>query len=131
LIPKATLLAVAEARIKDAEALHAAGRFDGAVYLCGYAVELSLKARACTALSWAEFPETASEFKGYQSFKTHELSILLRLSGQEMVVRQNHIADWSIVVEWDPESRYEPAGAVNPIDSSEMIRATKVILAVL
>lgn len=37
-------------RLKEAEALFAAGLFDGCAYLCGYVVELALKARICATL---------------------------------------------------------------------------------
>ena len=43
----AELDSIARARIEDAKALLTAGRFDGATYLCGYAVELALKSRIC------------------------------------------------------------------------------------
>jgi enhancing lycopene biosynthesis protein 2 len=33
---------IAQARLDDADALLQAGRFDGSVYLCGYAVEIAL-----------------------------------------------------------------------------------------
>ena len=46
----AELRKIAKARLKDAEALLAAHRYDGAIYLCGYAVELALKARICQTL---------------------------------------------------------------------------------
>ena len=36
---------IARERIKDAEALLRAERFEGAMYICGYAVEMALKAR--------------------------------------------------------------------------------------
>jgi hypothetical protein len=46
---------IARARIEDAQALLTAGRFDGATYLYGYAVEVALKARICRPLGWTEF----------------------------------------------------------------------------
>ena len=61
---------IARARIEDAKALLTAGRFDGATYLCGYAVEIALKARICRTLNWTEFPSTGSEFQAYRSFQT-------------------------------------------------------------
>jgi HEPN domain-containing protein len=57
---------IARARIEDAKALLAAGRFDGATYLCGYAVEVALKARICRALGWAEFPRHRRGVPGLQ-----------------------------------------------------------------
>ena len=39
----------------SAKALLAAGRFDGATYLCGYAVEVSLEERICRVLTQDHF----------------------------------------------------------------------------
>jgi hypothetical protein len=70
---KYDLRAIARARLRDAQALLAAKRFDAASYLCGYAVEIALKARICKTLGWDGFPQTAKEFRGFQSVKTHDL----------------------------------------------------------
>ena len=43
----AELDGLAAARLEDAKVLLASGRYDGAVYMCGYAVEIALKARIC------------------------------------------------------------------------------------
>src|SRR5437667_12331694 len=75
------LRAIARARLRDAQVLLRAKRFDGAFYLCGYAIELALKARICRTLRWSSFPQSAQEFKGLQSVKTHDLEVLLRFSG--------------------------------------------------
>lgn len=77
-----------------------------AVYLCGYIVELALKARICRTLKWSTFPEKRSEFEGLQSFKTHDLAVLFRLSGREPFVRVSLFAEWTIFKEWNPEVRY-------------------------
>ena len=122
---------IASARIKDAEILYKANRFDGAFYLCGYSVELSLKIRICKSLKWNDFPFTKKEFEGLQSFKTHSLDLLLRLSGQEFKVKINHLADWSIVVKWDSEKRYSVIGAINKIEAFDMIESSKVIIKAL
>lgn len=45
MITIAELETIAQARLLDAEALIIAERYDGAAYICGYAIELSLKAR--------------------------------------------------------------------------------------
>ena len=42
MISVAELDSIARARIEDAKALLTGGRFDGATYLCGYAVEVAL-----------------------------------------------------------------------------------------
>jgi hypothetical protein len=72
MISLAELDSIARAHLDDARALLAAGRFDGASYLCGYAVEVALKARICRTLNWPEFPSTGGEFQAYRSFQTHE-----------------------------------------------------------
>jgi hypothetical protein len=122
---------IARARIEDAKALLAAGRFDGATYLCGYAVEVALKARICRALSWAEFPSTGGEFQAYRSFQTHDLDVLLRLSGQEERIRLNHFTLWNAVAVWKAESRYNVVGSAQLADAAAMIQAAEELLAVL
>ena len=92
MIAKTELKRIATARLLDAEALVIAQRFDGAIYLCGYAVEIALKVRICETLNWTEFPETSSEFQGLLSFKTHDVNILLRLSGAEERVKSSYFA---------------------------------------
>jgi HEPN domain-containing protein len=57
-------------RLNDAEALLAAGRYDAAAYMCGYVLEMALKACICRRLREREYPESALEGK----FKTHKLN---------------------------------------------------------
>ena len=103
---------IARERIKDAEALLAAERFEGAMYICGYAVEMALKARICRTLRWPDFPQTDSEFGGqnrkYSPFKRHLLNLLLSYSGREDQIRNRFTAQWTLVDSWDPQSRYNP-----------------------
>lgn len=130
-IPVDELDSVAQARLEDARALLAAGRFDGATYLCGYAVEIALKARICKTLDWPEFPSTGNEFEPYRSFRTHELEILLRLSGQEVRIKQDHFGVWNVVTVWRVETRYSVIGTVRRQDAAAMIAAAEELLAVL
>jgi hypothetical protein len=46
---------------------------------------------------------TGSEFQAYRSFQTHELDVLLRLSGQETRIKQNHFPLWNAVAIWKVE----------------------------
>src|SRR5437867_10955585 len=110
MIPTKDLRAIARARLRDAQVLLRAKRFDGAFYLCGYAIELALKARICRTLKWPGFPESAHDFKGMQSVKTHDLEVLLRFSGVEDRVRAKHLPEWSEVTRWNPERRYQAIG---------------------
>jgi hypothetical protein len=127
----ATLLDIARARLQDANVLFINERCDGAAYLCGYAVELALKARICRTLSWSGFPETRGEFENLGSFKTHKLDVLLALSGQESRIKTDHFTEWSAVATWDPEARYKPVGKIEPVEVALMIIAAETLLEVL
>lgn len=131
MISVAELDNIARARIEDAQALLTAGRFDGATYLCGYAVEVALKARICRTLNWTEFPSTGSEFQAYRSFQTHDLDVLLRLSGQGPRIMQNHFPLWNAVARWTVESRYNEVGVVQQPGAMAMIQAAEEMVAIL
>jgi hypothetical protein len=131
MISIADLKGIAKARIKDAEVLAAAKRYDGAVYLCGYAVEMSLKARICKGLKWLGYPATRGEFEGYLSFKTHDLDVLLHLSGSETKIKTKHLTEWSVVATWDPATRYRAVGTAKVQDATDMVAATKVLMSAL
>ncbi len=131
MIPVVELDRIARARLEDAKVLLAAGRYDGAAYLCGYAVEVALKARICRTLDWGEFPSTGGEFQAYKSFQTHELDVLLRLSGQEVRIKQQHFALWNQVAVWKVESRYNVVGSIQHADAESMIQATDQLLRVI
>jgi len=67
-------------------------RIDGAGYVCGYAVEIALKARICRTLNWPAFPEKRNEFENLGSFRTHKLDVLRALSGQEQRIKTEHLS---------------------------------------
>lgn len=131
MISVSDLRRIARARLFDAQALLRAGRYDGGVYLCGYAIEIALKARICKTLEWPGFPSTSSEFQNYATFKTHNLDVLLHLSGCEVPVKTKHFADWSAVAKWDPEARYKLTGSATKRDLSLMIASTRRLMRVL
>lgn len=124
---RADLRQLAMARLKDAEVLIKHRRYDGAWYLCGYAVELALKSRICRTLKLNEYPES----RAYQSFKTHSLDTLLHLSGREVKIKTVHLPEWSIVVDWDPSVRYQPLGTTTPNDAKDMRDSARVLLKAL
>lgn len=131
MIDRKDIKKIAKARLKDAEALAAARRYDGAIYLCGYAIEIGLKTRICTTLKWAGFPSSNKEFEGYRSFRTHNLDVLLHLSGIEERIKRELLAEWSVVADWDPGSRYKPIGNASSADSRLMLSAATTLLAKL
>ena len=53
-------------RLQEAEALFAGGFYDGSAYLCGYVVELALKARICATLNIDEYPEEGELGKAFK-----------------------------------------------------------------
>jgi HEPN domain-containing protein len=124
----ANLKAIARARLADAEALLKAGRLDGSAYVCGYVVEMALKARICKTLKWPGFPATRSEFEGLQSLKTHDLDVLLHLSGREQYTKVRLFPEWTMVSQWNPEARYQAVGTVTAVTAEGMIAAAQKIL---
>jgi HEPN domain-containing protein len=122
------VIEIARARLRDASILLEAKRYDGAVYLCGYAVELALKAKICQTLKWSGYPSTKAEFKDYHSFRTHDLDVLLHLTGWEEFVKTSLFTEWSAVAQWNPEARYQPIGTVKESDAQLMIAAAKLLL---
>jgi len=122
---------MAQAKLEDAEALLQAKRYDSAIYICGYAIELALKTRICLILNWNEFPSSKAEFQKYQSFKTHELDVLLRLAGAEAIMKTKYLNAWSEVADWNPEMRYQLVGSTSPKQAHAIITATKFLLSEL
>ena|SRR6185503_7875103 len=131
MISRIDLRKIARARLADSNILFANGRYDGAVYLSGYAIEVALKARICQTLKWSEFPASSKEFESYRSLRTHDLDVLLHLSGIENKIKTNHLTDWSIIATWDPQARYKSMSAVKRADASKMLGAVKRLLQVL
>jgi hypothetical protein len=131
MIPLSELAELAKTRYADAKALFQAGRFDGAVYLCGYAMELALKARICTTLNWISFPQSSREFEPFKSFKTHDLDVLLRLSGIESSIRTNFATEWSLTVQWNPELRYRATGTASQADAMNMLQAVQTLMSAI
>jgi HEPN domain-containing protein len=119
---------IAQARFKDANVLLNARRFDGAIYLCGYAIELALKARVCKTLRWHGYPSTSGEFKDYHSFRTHDLDVLLHLTGREQSIKVNYFAEWSAVAQWNPSARYQAVGTATEADAKLMLSASEALL---
>ncbi len=131
MIARNNLRKIARAKLKDAEILYKNRRYDSAIYLCGYAVEAILKARICRTLKWSGFPETRGEFQSYQSFRTHNLEVLLNLSGVREKILDEYSTEWTDVSKWSPEMRYLPVGTTRQSDVLKMIEGTRVLVKVL
>jgi hypothetical protein len=102
---------LAEDRILDAAALLAAGRWAGAYYLAGYAVECGLK--ACV-MAYVERTGVIFEDKKYgEKCWTHDFVALVKLAvledALEADTRANRIlaGNWKDVKDWNETSRYK------------------------
>lgn len=114
---------MSEEKLSDANSLHQRGRYDTAIYLCGYAVELALKARISETLGWGQFPSETKDFQGLQSFQTHDLKRLLHLSGIEDRILRDLTAEWNMVSTWKSEWRYLPVGSTDQAKCIQMLEA--------
>lgn len=70
-------LGVSRRRFEDAQSLHSSGRWAGAVYLGGYAIECGLKSLICHTENTSNFKDTRLFKRGVAGATLHELSRLL------------------------------------------------------
>ncbi len=118
--------------LRAAKLLRTGRSYDVAIYLCGYAVEIALKARNCRTLHWTTgFPETTAEFKLKSNLKTHDFEALLEFTGLQDRIKLRYFADWAIVNKWKPEQRYSPPGTKTLAEADDMIQATQNLLRIL
>ena len=112
-------------RVQDAKALHAATRYSGAMYLCGYAVECALKSRICMHLGWTTYKIDSK----VAQMKIHNFDDLLSFTGIENQ-KKTFLKEWNVVANWKPDMRYEMA-TPTPVQTQEMISSTEAMLKVL
>src|SRR6266496_2158814 len=95
-------------RLKEAQALLAAGLCDGAYYLAGYAVECAIKACIAKGTRRYEFPEKRKVEASY----SHNLRELVKVADLEDARLQRARMDpyfrknWDVVQDWSEQSRY-------------------------
>jgi len=120
---RATLQAIALAKLNDAELLFAHGRHSNSFYLFGYAVEIAIKAR----ISLLFRPETIPDRKLVNAVYSHNLNELIGLAGlgDELKAERTGSAvfdgHWSTVSDWNESARYEVIG---PFRATAMRNAT-------
>jgi hypothetical protein len=146
MIAIATLKYLAAQKQKHAEVLLHNNRNTGAIYLMGYALELSFKRKICQTLGFINgFPETITDFSFYavqinsftmntgrslthlKQIKNHDLNMLLTFSGVQSIISTSHSNDWLRVKDWNPESRYKRE-YITKLRSGKFIASAKVIL---
>jgi len=136
MIPLNLFKNTARSRFEESNILLNKHRYDGAVYLCGYSIEIGFKVKICENFNLPAFPETDAEFKTIKpqigfDFRTHDLEKLLLKSGFENSVKLNYMAEWSVIALWNPEVRYRPLGSINKLAAENMINSAKTIRALL
>jgi HEPN domain-containing protein len=111
MLTRAELQGLAKVRLREAEALHGAGLYDGCAYLCGYVLEIALKAVICKALSVQTYP--AVDKGSRDLFKTHDFDTLILLAGLRERLKNERSANssldrnWVLLATWSPDKRYE------------------------
>ena len=146
------ITAVSETRMQEAETLHQANLYEGAIYLAGYSLELAFKAKICERLgipnlfhegfvqayrkgvSGMEF-DRASDFRRF--FMVHDIAKLFLLSGlstqyeQDKVTNPSLLTSWTCIclTKWSEQVRYELRGQRTEIESADFIKAIKTLSA--
>jgi HEPN domain-containing protein len=114
---------LADLRIDEAVVLLSQGKYDGAYYLAGYAVECSLK--ACIAKLTNQY-DFAPKPKFIHDYYSHEIEKLVKTAGltaqrdTDAATDPDLQANWGIVKDRTEESRYERK---TQIQAQELISA--------
>lgn len=99
---------LARIRLREAKILYDSGRYEGAYYLFGQAIECAFKACVAKQTKRYDFPDKDRTNSAY----THDLTKLLNLSSlaqkhREESAKNNIFAlNWALVKDWNVESRY-------------------------
>ena len=95
-------------RLDEAKVLLDSGRYEGAYYLMGYAVECAFKSCIAKQTKRYDFPNKSLA----NSIYTHDLNNLLKFSGLEKKHRDkskrypSFELNWTIVKDWKEDARY-------------------------
>jgi hypothetical protein len=101
---------LADLRIDEALVLSAGGKYDGAYYLAGYAVECGLIACIAKLTNQHDF---APKPKFIHDHNSHEIEKLLKTAGltaqrdTDAATDPDLQANWGVVKDWTEETRYE------------------------
>jgi hypothetical protein len=132
-------------KLTDTEALISKRRYNAAIYIVGYELEIVLKLKICKILKFDKgFPENKNEFKAYliksnknedliksisniQEIRNHNLGKLMFYSGVEIKIKRDLLDEWSKVASWNPEMRYKLLTTTKE-DAIEKANATQKII---
>src|ERR1700674_762605 len=111
-------------RLQDAKCLHDAGRVQGAIYLCGYALECRLKFCVCVARGVSNLEEGEARSLGHELDKS-----LLAARLTEKLYRNEdlRVAFLRITRQWSTEIRYS-GSARSDRESVSFLRDTRALL---
>jgi hypothetical protein len=127
---------LAKQRLSEAQILYQSGMFDGAFYLAGYSVELTLKAKICERLGipnlFDETDTSTNSIKGIsdirKTLKTHNLFTLLIFSGLKVKFDSEKATNIDLAKAnsllfnaWDENARYKPCGYMKDKDVQKLI----------
>lgn len=142
-----TLKYLATQKLKDAEILMQSQRYNGAVYMMGYALEFSFKRRLSRTLGFSNgFPETSVEMQQYakqlaafnaistgvtlnqiRQIRNHRLTDLIKYSGAEARIVAYFNIEWLLVCCWNPDRRYVRQNWTAK-KANDFIKAANIIL---
>ena len=114
-VSKADLEALSVARIEESQLLYQHGRYSGAYYLAGYAVELAIKACIAKHIRSGFIPDRNFINRVYQ----HRFDDLIGLAGLKQELTDEIRRDpqlggnWGMACDWSEESRYAAWDAIN------------------
>lgn len=124
-------LGASQQRYEDAQALQEKNRWNGTIYLGGYAIECALKALICLEAGKSNFLDTKAYQDGSREKKLHSLTWLLKQTSLENTISLDRTAkykkDWQIITQrWRNHSqlRYSKYNG-NQKDADEFIEAVK------
>ena len=117
-------------RLDDARALFNAGRWRGAMYMAGYAVECLLKTKLMQMYSCRTLRDLEDELQRrgaldeHATVFTHQLELLLRLTQRFTQLRQHRMLwpQFALVNRWIPAWRYT-ADVANRQDAADFLEA--------
>jgi HEPN domain-containing protein len=122
-------------RLDDARALLNAGRWRGAMYMAGYAVECLLKTKLMQIYGCRTLRDLEDELQRrgvlaeHATVFTHRLELLLRLTQRFDQLRQHRMLwpQFTLVNRWIPAWRYT-ADMANRQDATDFVEAVAQIM---
>lgn len=117
---------LAEVRLREAESLLAAGLWDGAYYLAGYAVECGLKACIAKRTRAEDFPPDRKFVELCYSHDFDKLLLAADLAVDHKTARDTDATlerNWAVVKDWSEQARYRLPSAASQARAERLMSA--------